>query len=76
MLGLVVLYVGSWFGLFDFKWFFKVCGWWWVGIVVVCWLLFVFVVICVIVLVGLFVLFGYKISYNDCDYLLDFIFVN
>lgn len=75
-LGPAVLHVGSRFGLFDPKRLLKVRGWRRVGTVVVCWPLPVLVATCAIALVGLLALPGYKTSYNDRDYLPDFIPAN
>lgn len=75
-LGPAVLHVGSRFGLFDPKRLLKVRGWRRVGTVVVRWPLPVLVATCAIALVGLLALPGYKTSYNDRDYLPDFIPAN
>ncbi len=75
-LGPAVLTVGSRFGLFEPKRLMKVRGWRRVGTVVVRWPLPVLAATCVVALVGLLTLPGYKASYNDRAYLPRFIPAN
>jgi len=64
-----VLTVGSRFGLLDPKRTLEVRGWRRVGTAVVRWPAPIFVATCVVALVGLLALPGYKVSYKDRDYL-------
>lgn len=77
ILGLVIIVVMSWFGkLFEFKWMVWVWGWCKVGVVIVCWFGFILVGVVVLVFVGLLILLGYWINYNDCNYLFVDLLVN
>lgn len=73
---LFVFILGSCFGCFEFKCRMRIRGWWCIGMVIVCWLGFILVVVCVIVVVGLFVLLGYKMSYDVCYYMFVIVLVN
>ncbi|MHA7649713.1 MMPL/RND family transporter [Mycobacterium sp. ML4] len=75
-LGPAVLVVGSRFGLFDPKRLLKVRGWRRIGTAVVRWPLPILAVTCVIALIGLITLPGYKPSYDDRAYLPAFIPAN
>ncbi|CAM3068525.1 MMPL family RND transporter [Mycobacterium intermedium] len=68
-LGPAVLVVGSRFGLFDPKRLLKVRGWRRVGTVVVRWPVPVLASTLAVALVGLLALPGYKVNYNDREYL-------
>ncbi|RUP02086.1 MAG: RND family transporter [Mycobacterium sp.] len=75
-LGPAVLVVGSRFGVFDPKRVLSVRGWRRVGTAVVRWPLPILAVTCVIALIGLITLPGYKPSYDDRAYLPSFIPAN
>ena len=76
MLGPAVLTVGSRYGLFDPKRMIKVRGWRRVGTVVTRWPAPVLAATCGVALVGLLALPGYKTSYNDRQYVPDYIPAN
>lgn len=75
-LGPAVLVVGSRFGVFDPKRLLKVRGWRRVGTVVVRWPLPILIATCVVALIGLLTLPGYRPSYDDRAYLPNFIKAN
>ncbi|WP_231614201.1 RND family transporter [Mycobacterium nebraskense] len=75
-LGPAVLTVGSRYGLFDPKRMIKVRGWRRVGTVVTRWPAPVLAATCGVALVGLLALPGYKTSYNDRQYVPDYIPAN
>lgn len=75
-LGPAVLTVGSRYGLFDPKRMIKVRGWRRMGAVVTRWPAPVLAATCCIALIGLLALLGYKTSYNDRQYVPDYIPAN